>query len=160
MAVTKIGKKFEEVFERDWKKLPNAFIYRLHDQVSGYKVVSSNPCDYICFAGHRIFLIECKEHKGKSFPFSELRQYEKLAKYAGVKDVYGIVVLWLKELDTVIAIPIEAIIKMKEDGKKSVNLNDIEKYGLLKIPSEKKVVYMDSDYSSLLTFANYNTGDN
>ena len=40
--------------------------------MSGYKVISRNPCDWICFTNKTLFLIECKTIKGKLFPFSNL----------------------------------------------------------------------------------------
>ena len=42
---------------------------------------------------------------------------------------------------------------MKQDGKKSVNVlkSQNEGYNIIEIPSVKKRVFMDSDYSVLLT---------
>ena len=39
---------------------------------------------------------------------------------------------------------------MMTDGKKSVGIRDLDKYNIIKIPSIKKRVFMDSDYSILL----------
>ena len=48
-------------------------------------------------------------------------------------------------------IPISTITKLKNDGKKSVGLKAIEEgYNIKVVPSIKKIVFMDSDYSCLL----------
>ena len=40
---------------------------------------------------------------------------------------------------------------MKEDGKKSVGVASVEEgYNIIEIPSTKKRIFMDSDYSVLL----------
>ena len=54
-----ISKQFETKFKEDWKKsFLNSFCLRLQDQMSGYKVVSQNPCDFICYAKPYLYLIE------------------------------------------------------------------------------------------------------
>lgn len=63
------GKKFEEKFKEDWKRtFPQSVILRLADQQSRYYGASSNPCDFICFVNNNLFFIECKTHKGNTFP--------------------------------------------------------------------------------------------
>ena len=47
MAVNK-GKQFEERVKKDWlESFPGSALTRLYDQVSGYKEVSRNICDFI-----------------------------------------------------------------------------------------------------------------
>ena len=60
------GKVWEEKFKQDWKKtFPGTFIFRLKDQMTGYKETSGNPCDFLCYPGeNKLFMVECKEHKG------------------------------------------------------------------------------------------------
>lgn len=53
--------------------------------------------------------------------------------------------------DTVVFLPVETIKQMKADGHRSFNikmLND-SKYNIIKIPSIKKRVFLESDYSVL-----------
>ena len=40
---------------------------------------------------------------------------------------------------------------MKKDGKKSVGISAVDNYNIIEIPSVKKRVFMDSDYSVLLS---------
>ena len=90
MANTDIGKKFETRFAQDYKKcFPGTLIYRLPDQQSGYAGGgSSNPCDFLCFTGSEVLMVECKAHKGLSIPFNAIRQYEKMLSYKNLDKVF------------------------------------------------------------------------
>ena len=151
MAVNR-GKQFEEQFKKDFlKTFPNGFILRLPDQMSGYKSYSQNPCDFICFTNGKLFLIECKSHKGASLPFDVITQFDKLASYSDIPDVYAGVVIWLYEKDKVLYAPINLIKRLKGEGKKSIGIKALNEYEeFIEIPSEKKRVMMSSDYSVLL----------
>lgn len=146
------GKQFEEKFKLDWmKSFPNGFIHREVDQMSGYKITSSNICDFIAYSNPNLFLMECKTHKGASLPLANITQYDKLKEKVGIPGVRAGVILWLYEKDIVMYIPISTITKLKNDGKKSVGLKAIEEgYNIKVIPSKKKRIFMDSDYSCLL----------
>lgn len=146
------GKSWEDKFRQDWSKsFPNTFIFRLKDQMTGFKETSGNPCDFLCFTGTKLFLIECKEHKGASIPFTAIPQYERLLKYKSLPNVYPGVILWLSEKDVVLWVGIEEMEKMVLDGKKSIGLKMLAEasYRIIEIPSEKKRVFLDSDYTVL-----------
>ena len=154
-----LAKQFEIKFREDWKKaFSETFCYRLPDQMSGYKTVSQNPCDILCYSYPNLYLVECKTHKGNTFPFTAFRQYANLLQYAGIKGVRAGIVLWFVEHDEIIYVPVKTVEKMMADGKKSINVKDIytDTYRIIKIPSVKKKVYFDSDYS---IFKNLNAGD-
>ena len=149
MAQSK-GKEFEARFKQQFlASFPNSFILRLPDQVSGYKYTSSNICDFIGYAKGKLYLIECKSHLGASFPLSNLSQYNKLLPYVGIPGVRVGVVLWLIDKDKIFYVPISTVIQMKIKNKKSISYKDIDKWRIMEIPSIKKVVFMDSDYSVL-----------
>ena len=148
------GKQFEAKFKEDWlKAFPGTFIFRLADQMNGYKVTSQNPCDFVCFSKPSLFLMECKSHEGNTFPLANLTQYERLVSYSGIPGVRVGVLIWFIDHDKVVYVPAKTIKKMKEDEKKSVNIKTIGKdgYRFFEIPSVKKRVFMDSDYSILET---------
>ena len=151
------GKQFEEQFRKDFlKTFPDGFILRLPDQMSGYKSYSQNPCDFICFTNGKLFLMECKSHKGASLPFDVITQFDKLASYSDIPDVYAGVVIWLYEKDKVLYAPINLIKRLKGEGKKSIGIKALNEYEeFIEIPSEKKRVMMSTDYSILL-----NLGEN
>ena len=151
-----LAKKFEAKVPDDWRRtFPGSVIIRLPDQMTGYKDTSKNPCDYVAFAYGMLYMLEVKSHKGNTFPFSCLTQYENLSSYLGYEDVRVGVILWLYEHDAVMYVPLNSIKQMKADGLKSVNIKMLDnencKYKIVRIPSEKKRIYMDSDYSVMLT---------
>lgn len=145
------GKNFEVKFKKDFlKSFSNSTIDRIYDTVNGLYGVS-NICDFIGYSYPNIFYLECKTHKGASIPFDNITQYSKLIQKVGIHGVRAGVVLWLYEKDKVYYIPISTIKKMKEDGKKSVGIKAVEEgYNIKEIPSVKKRVFMDSDYSCLM----------
>lgn len=149
----KVGKKFENKFKEDFlKTIPNSTIDRLYDTTNGY-FGNKNICDYIGFKVPNIFYLECKTIKGKSFPLSNLSQYDKLTYKVGIEGVRVGVVIWYYEQDKVVYVPISTITQMKKDNFKSISLKTIEEklYNIIEIPSTKKRTFMDSDYSILLT---------
>ena len=60
------------------------------------------------------------------------------------------VVIWFIDHDRVIFVPLDTVTKMKQDGCKSVNINKLDGYDYKEIPSSKKRVLMESDYSILI----------
>ena len=54
-------------------------------------------------------------------------------------------------------VPIKTITQLLKDNKKSVNIKTIENegYRIINIPSNKKRVYLDSDYSVLLNLEEF-----
>lgn len=158
IANTDVGKKFENRFKQDYQRcFPNTLIYRLPDQQSGYAGGSANPCDFLCFTGNEVLMVECKAHKGSSIPFSAIRQYEKMLSYKGLEKTYPGVVVWFYEKDIVIWVSIEEMEKMIEDGEKSIGLRMIDEkkpykklYNITVIPSKKLRTFMESDYNYLV----------
>lgn len=121
--------------------------------MNGYKETSGNPCDFLCFPGeNKLFMVECKEHKGASIPFTAIPQYERLLEYKNYPGVFPGVMLWLSEKDMVLWISITEMEKMVKDGKKSIGIKMLEDslYNIIMIPSEKKRVFLNSDYSILM----------
>ena len=153
MASDNKGKAWEDKFRKDWQKcFPDTFVFRLKDQMTGYKETSGNPCDFLCFPGNnQLFMVECKEHKGASIPFTAIPQYERLLEYKDCPHIFPGVMLWLSEKDKVMWISIQEMEKMVQDGKKSIGLKMLKEksYNIIEIPSVKKRVYLDSDYTIL-----------
>ena len=146
------GKAWETKFKEDWiKSMPDSSIDRLYDPVNGYTSIA-NISDFICYKYPNIFYMECKSHEGNTFPISALTQYEKLSKKVGIKGVRAGVVLWFIDHDCgILYVPISTFTKLIQDGKKSFNVKMIDdpNYPCLKIPSVKKRVFYDADYSVL-----------
>ena len=150
-----LGKKYELKFKEDWEKIPNTSIDRIYDTVGGYSGVR-NISDYIVYNYPYIIYAECKTIKGNTFPFSNLKQYPRLIKKDGIKGVKAGVFVWFYEKDKVFFVPIHTCKLMIEDGEKSINCRKIvensykSEYRFIEIPSIKKRVFMDSDYSVVL----------
>lgn len=146
------GKQWEVKFKEDWiRTMPNSTIDRLYDSVSGYKSIS-NVSDFIGFKKPCIYYLECKSIKKKSFPFSNLTQYDKLVTKVGIPGVRAGVVIWYYKYDKVLYVPISTITKIKQDGHKSVSIQMFEDklYNIIEIPAIKKRVFMECDYSVLM----------
>ena len=158
IANTTIGKKFESKFESEYQRcFPGTTIYRLPDQQSGYAGGGgSNPCDFFCYPGDCVLMVECKAHKGSSINFNEIRQYDKMLDYKGKYKTFPGVVVWFYEKDTVIWVSIEEMEKMVLDGEKSIGLRMVDEkkpykkqYNILILPSKKLKTFMETDYNFL-----------
>ena len=163
MANTDIGKKFEARFRKDYERcFPNTLIYRLPDQQSGYAGGgSTNPCDFMCYPGNCVLMVECKAHKGASIPFTAIPQYERQLSYKGIYKTFPGVVIWFYEKDTIIWVSIEEMEKMRLDGEKSIGLRMIDRkkpykksYIIHELPSKKLRTFMETDYNYLVEVLN------
>lgn len=150
--ISGLGKRFEEKFKLDFKRsFPTGTIDRIYDTTNGFKSIS-NISDFIGYSYPYIMYLECKSHLGNTWNFSYFTQYEKLLNKLDLKGVIAGVVLWMIDHDKVVFLPIATVKKMKEDGCKSFNIKMLSenRYNIIDIPSVKKRIFMDSDYSCLL----------
>ena len=133
------------------RTFPNSFILRLPDQQSGYYGSSKNICDFILYTKGTLFLLECKSHKGNTFPLSNLTQFGKLQEYKDINGVKPGLILWFIDHDVVCWVPIRTVIHYADAGKKSININDLDsdEFPIVRLNSEKKRTYMTTDYSGL-----------
>lgn len=147
------GKQFELKVRECLRQVPGISIDRLYDVQAGFKNIS-NISDIIFYRYPFICYGEIKSHKGNTFPIANLTQYEKLLAKKGIKGVRAGVILWFIEKDKVCWVPIETFEQLVLDGKKSVNINMLESkdYKIFEIPSIKKRVFMDTDYTKLFEY--------
>lgn len=148
------GKQFEAKLKQDFiATVPESSIDRIYDSVSGYKAIS-NIADFIAYKKPYIYYLEAKSHLGNTFPLVNISQYEKLKGKVGIPGVRAGVVLWMVEKSYVLYLPISFITYLKQNEYKSFNIKMIDDADLNKmflvIPSVKKRVFLDSDYSVLL----------
>ncbi len=151
MAGINKGKQWEQKIKEDFSKLPGATIDRIYDVTTGHKSIS-NISDHIGYKYPNIFYIEAKSIKGNTFPLSNLTQYDKLKAKVGIPGVRAGVFLWFIEHQRVAYVPISTVTKLKEDGKKSVNIKMLstDEYNIKVIPSITKRVFPECDYSVLM----------
>lgn len=117
--------------------------------MGGYAHIS-NICDFIAYRFPLAFYAEVKSIKGNTFPIKNLTQYDKLITKKNILGVISGVVIWYYEKNKVVFVPIETVEQMVNEGKKSIHIQK-DYYRLLDIPSVKKRVFMDSDYSVIFT---------
>ena len=147
---TNYGKQFERKLKEDFLKLENSTIDRLYDTMNGYKTVS-NICDFLAYRKPYLYYLEAKTIKGNTFPFTNLKQYDKLLPKVGIPGVRAGVVIWFIDHDKILYVPISTVKQMKKDGLKSVNIRTVlDNYNVYEIPSVKKRVFCEGDYSILL----------
>lgn len=154
-----IGVVFEQKFKEDWyKSFPNSLCFKIYNNQSGYLEIN-NYCDFICYDGKRMYMIDCKSHKGASFPLSAFPQFERLNGLKTIPNLITGIVLWLYEKDKVYFIPTYTFEKAKNNKLKSINPKTIDRelYYILEIPSVKLRTFMNSDYSVLTEVLDYNT---
>lgn len=148
------GKEWEERFKKDFlATVENSVVIRIPDQVSKNKETSRNICDFICYAYPLMYLIECKTVKeGRTFQFSKFRQYDLMIKYKDIVGICPYVVIWFQEYDKVLAVRIDEIERMKNDGKKSININMLKEkmYNIIDIQTSKLRIFVRGDYSVLI----------
>ena len=145
------GKAFEQKLKEDFSKMSGAYIYRVPDQLGGLKG-QTGICDFIGFCYPSIFFLEAKTILGNTFPITNFTQFDKLMSIPDVRGVHRGVVIWFQDHSKVVYVPVLTIDKMKQDGKKSVNIKKIDEegYDYVNIPSTPRRVFLDSDYSVLL----------
>lgn len=150
MAVNR-GKQWEAKLKEDFSKMSGAYIYRVPDQLGGLKG-QTGICDFIAYKFPKIFFIEAKTILGNTFPLTNFTQFDKLMSIPNIQGVHRGVMLWFQDHQRVLYVPLLTIAKMKQDGKKSVNIRTIDSdgYEYLNIPSIQKRVFLDSDYSVMM----------
>ena len=144
------GKVFEQKVKQDLLKLPDICVERLPDQMSGFKG-SKNVCDFEAYWYPHLYYLECKTTHENTFALSALTQYDELLKRKGKKGVRSGVVLWFIKHDKVCYVPVATFEKLKNDGKKSVNIKMLgtDEYRIIEIPAVKKRVFLDCDFNIL-----------
>lgn len=147
---TSYGKQWEQKVKEDFSQIENCSVDRIYDSVSGYKSIS-NISDFIVYMYPSIYYIEVKSHKGNTFPLANLTQYDKLQSKVGIPGVRTGMLLWFIDHDVCVYVPTSTVTKMKEDGKKSVNIKMIgtDEYNIKVIPSVKKRTFLTCDYTVL-----------
>ncbi len=144
------GKKFEEDFQqsvpKDW------FCYRLKDSAGSWsntevsRFTPKNSCDFFVFTGRTLFAIECKSLKGKSLPYSNIRdkQLKDLVEIDGRKPVnsYGVFVINFRDVNETYLIHSYIVNGLKLSGeRKSLSLEECKKNGTLIPQTLKRVRY-------------------
>ena len=149
MAVNR-GKSFEGIVREAFEQVPDTLVYRLHDDMSGFKGVK-NPCDFLLYRKPNMYAIECKATNKTSLPFANITdfQWEHLLKMSKEKGVVAGILCWYVAFDVTVFIPIQRLQICKEEGWKSINhVKAVSLPDVFVIPGRKKRIFFDYDMQS------------
>lgn len=149
------GKQFERKFKEDWQKVDNSDITRLYDITNGFKSIS-NVSDFIGYIYPYMYYLECKSTQGNTFSFGKLRQKDELKKKMNIYGINAGVIIWFIDHFRVCYVPIEEVLRLESLNYKSINVKmiDDDQFNVYNIPSIKKRLFLDSDYSIMTDIAN------
>lgn len=142
-----LGKDAEDKI-REWLDRPTAgyCFDRIKDQMTGF-YGSKNICDFTLFKAPYMYYIESKATWEDRFNFSMLTptQHDGLLEKSKIQNVYGLVVVLFATQQRAFIIDINEIKQLEDSGKKSLNINKIDKWGIKyseikTIPSRKKLL--------------------
>lgn len=142
------GKIFEQDFANSVDR-EKCWLYRFKDNASsfsggtGTRFATSNICDYLMYhdLSKTLYLFELKSTSGTSIPYTMIRENQIVELTLASKHnlVAGFIFNFREKNNATYFMFIQDFNAMKEKlDKKSCNINDLEKYGAIKIDSEKK----------------------
>lgn len=127
-----LGKKAEAKI-KEWLDRPDRGwdFNRIPDQLTGM-YGSRNISDFDLFIYPEKYYIESKCTTNDRFDFSLITetQYNGLLKKADLPHVHGVVIVLFAEYQRAFAISIQEIDRLKSEGKASLNIKKIDKWGI------------------------------
>lgn len=133
------GKTWESDFRESFKgtKLSKG-IMRLYDVTNGF-AGCNNPYDFLVFSYPNLFCFELKAVQDRRLDFAKIRpnQVEGLSKWGENKGTIAGVMVNFYTYSQIFFVPIQLILKLKESGKKSINLDFCNEY-CYKVDGSKK----------------------
>ena len=150
------GKQFERVIRDAFEKMHDVSVDRLHDQTSGYKSSSANPCDFIVYKKPHIYYLECKAIHGNTLNFKahiSKYQWEGLLEKSEIDGVVAGVICWWVDHDTTKFIPIQVLKTLADNGFKSIRYDVdamCDREQTFTVLGEKKRVFFEYNMYDLL----------
>ena len=136
------GKQFEAEVKKAFQKCTKPhYLLRLYDPGFGFSGVK-NFADFVLFISPYMVFIECKSTDGGTFNFNQLseNQFNGLLD-AACKEATNIlagVLIWFKERDITVFVPINAIYTLKREGKKSIAVNELNQILHIEFEGQKR----------------------
>lgn len=154
------GKRWEGIVRGQLESDVDCSVDRLPDPTMGYKGVR-NICDFVAYKYPHQFYIEAKSCKGNTLPFSNIteNQWEGLLEKSRYNGVGAFVLVWFVEHDQVVIADIRYLEKIRNLGKKSLNINQVvrdcldqntKEEGFYLVPTTVKRVNPKMDVHKLL----------
>ena len=146
MAVNR-GKQFEQQIKESFLNCDEPIsIDRLPDPSAGYAGVK-NICDFIVYSYPHEYYIECKSVHGNTLNFSNItdNQWNGLQEKSQIWGVVAGVIVWFIDRDLTAYVPIQELVRLKDEGCKSLNIKHItmETVEHTIIPGKKKRVLFE-----------------
>jgi len=158
MAINR-GKEFESRFRKAFEKDPrNISIDRFPDPAMGFAGIR-NICDFVVYRKPSQFYFECKAFHGNTLNFKTgitENQWEGLLEKSTTYGVIAGIVIWFVDYDITTFIRIETLNQFRIDGKKSINIKDIEANNLRHtiVPGKKLIKFFEYDAQEFLSTLN------
>lgn len=167
MIDNSLGKKAEKKIQ-EWLDRPEDgyCLDRLKDQMTGF-YGSKNICDFTLFKSPYMYYIESKATWEDRFDFNMISgfadnsdglQYPGLLAKSKIKCVYGLVIVLFASHKRAFILDIREINRLKDAGKKSLNILKIDKWGI----DYKEILTVPNNRKELLDYTgewNYETVD-
>lgn len=153
MTDNTLGKKAEKKIE-EWLDRPSDgySFNRLYDQLSGYYLVSRNPCDFICYKYPYMYYIESKEtiHDRFDFDMIQPHQHDSLLEKSKIPGCYGLIIILFTEYKRAFVLHIGDIVALENQNKHSLNIKKLDKWTIpykeiRTIPSRKQMLDYDGE---------------
>ena len=150
-----LGKDAEKKI-KEWLDRPDEGydFQRLPDQMTGF-YGSSNICDFVLYKYPNHYWVESKATWNDRFDFSMLTdtQYDGLLNKSKIDGVDGVVIVLFASYQRAFWISIKEIDRLKQSGKKSLNILKIDKWDIdyheiKTIPNNRKKL-LDYDKNQL-----------
>lgn len=147
------GKMFEQDFRASLDlDNPDLFFYRFRDGTASWgdknnpyvRFQQKNISDCMLFYKQTLFICELKSHKGKSLPFSCIKenQFEEMYKASFKKNVFPILIIFFSDIEKCFAIKMTDIIQFKAEKKsKSISLSFANEKGFKIEPRKLQTHY-------------------
>ena len=143
----KRGQKFEDNFRKSIdRENPELFYYRFRDGTASWdrnnqnvRFQLHNVSDNFIFYRNKLFICELKSHKGKSLPFSCIRdtQYSEMFEASKKQNVYSLVFVFFSDIEECYVASIGSIIAFRcNSDRRSIPLSFFQEKGI-KIDCQK-----------------------
>lgn len=149
MKKTNEGKAFEDQIRNALNKPElNISMDRFNDDMSGYAKVA-NISDFCCYKFPYMYYLECKSTYDNTLNFkSDIseKQWNGMLDKSKLFGIIAGVCVWYISYDETYFVPIQELARLKQEGKKSLNIKDInDNLYYFAITGNKKRKYTDYD---------------
>ena len=149
------GKGFEGAVRKAAMMCPDVSIDRFPDPMAGYGGIR-NICDFVVYRYPVQVYLECKAYTGNTLNFKAAiteDQWRGLLQKSTIEGVTAGVLVWFIDHDLTGFVPIQELERLKQDGHKSLNVNDLKDGEVvwMPLPGKKKRVYYEYTFEPFIS---------